>query len=214
MSDRRGTASDAAATSDNAIGVPKVMIALPKPVKDFLKKLGVHRLCAVWLAGWDSFPIVVTNFFFQRVIGINRSCPWSVHFTSRVIVPERMRIHPSVRKSFSLSGGCYFQGGSGIEIEEGTLIAPGVKIISANHSMEKLDQWDSAEPIRIGKNCWIGANAVILPGVQLGDHVIVGAGSVVTHSFEQGSVIAGVPARLLRRYEPGRCGVVEHTSHD
>jgi len=51
----------------------------------------------------------------------------------------------------------------------------------------------------IGKRCWIGANATILPGVKLGDGVIVAAGSVVNKSFPSGSVIAGVPAKLIKR---------------
>ncbi len=190
------------------------MNALPKPLKRFLKKLGAHHLYAAWLWGRDSFPTIATNFFFQRVIGINRRCPWPVHFTSRVTSPDKIRIHPSVRRSLAFSGGCYLQGGNGIEIEEGTLIAPGVKIISGNHNLEEFAQWDYAEPIHIGKGCWIGANAVILPGVQLGNHVIIGAGTVVTQSFEQGSVIAGVPARLLRYCEMGHWGLAEQRVHE
>lgn len=51
----------------------------------------------------------------------------------------------------------------------------------------------------IGRNCWIGMNAVILPGVKLGDYTIVGAGAVVTHSFPEGyCVIGGVPAKKIK----------------
>ena len=81
---------------------------------------------------------------------------------------------------------------------EGTIIAPGVKIVSANHSLENFANWDPAPPLRIGKRCWLGANAVVLPGVELGDNVIVAAGSVVTKSFPANLIVGGVPARVLK----------------
>lgn len=56
--------------------------------------------------------------------------------------------------------------------------------------------------VRVGERCFIGCNAVIMPGVRLGANCIVGANSVVTKSFEEGSVIAGVPAKLLRTIKP------------
>jgi len=53
-------------------------------------------------------------------------------------------------------------------------------------------------PIRIGNDCWIGINSVILPGVVLGDGCVVGANSVVTKSFPEFSIVGGVPARPLK----------------
>ena len=85
-----------------------------------------------------------------------------------------------------------------MKIGDNTLIAPGVKIISANHDFENKLDYVRKLPVVIGKNCWIGANAVILPGVELGDNVIVGAGSVVTKSFGNNLIIAGNPAVVIR----------------
>jgi acetyltransferase-like isoleucine patch superfamily enzyme len=73
-----------------------------------------------------------------------------------------------------------------------------VKIISANHDLDDFANIVHCGPITIGKKCWIGANAVILPEVTLGDGVVVGAGSVVTKSFAKNSVVAGNPAQLIK----------------
>jgi len=97
-----------------------------------------------------------------------------------------------------ISGGCYIQGLNGIEIGDGTIIASGVKIISANHDLYDYNRWIPDRPIKIGRNCWIGANSVILPGIQLGNHVIVGAGTIVTKDFPDNVVIAGNPAQVIR----------------
>lgn len=137
----------------------------------------------------------LTNSFFQGILGVNNDIPWMVHFTSRVI--GDITIGENVWKSFALSGGCYIQGGNGIYIGDNTIFAPNVQIISANHSKENHTIWMESKGIVIGSNCWIGANAVILPGVELGDNVIVGAGSVVTKSFGSNSIIVGVPAKKM-----------------
>jgi maltose O-acetyltransferase len=57
-------------------------------------------------------------------------------------------------------------------------------------------------PVTIGEGSWIGARVTILPGVQIGKMCVVGAGSVVTHDVEEYSVVAGNPARLIRRWGP------------
>lgn len=143
---------------------------------------------------------LILNFVVQRMVRVNADVPWSVHFTSRVTAPARIRIGRGVERSFALSGGCYIQAINGIEIGDDTLFGPGVKMISANHSAD-LSRHDESPPIRIGAGCWIGSNAVILPGVELGDRVVVGAGAVVTRSFPPNTVIAGNPARRLRSSE-------------
>lgn len=130
--------------------------------------------------------------------GKDKDCPWSVHYTSNVNGASNIKIGKGVEESFRVSGGCYIQGTNGIEIGDGTIFAPGVKIISANHNLYHYNCWIPDKPIKIGKNCWIGANAVILPCVELGDHVIVGAGAIVTKSFPDNVVIAGNPGHVIR----------------
>jgi acetyltransferase-like isoleucine patch superfamily enzyme len=142
------------------------------------------------------------NFFVQRVFGVNRNVPFMVHYTSFVTHADKIILGENVWKSFALSGGCYIQGNNGIEIGDSTIFAPGVKIISANHDPSDLAKHISEAPVRIGKNCWIGANAIILPGVDLGDGSIVGAGAVVTRSFPTGSLLVGVPARKVNLIIP------------
>jgi acetyltransferase-like isoleucine patch superfamily enzyme len=61
---------------------------------------------------------------------------------------------------------------------------------------------ESKGPIEIGDDCFIGYRAVVMPGVTLGHHCVVGANAVVTKSFPPYSMVAGVPARLIRRYSP------------
>lgn len=136
------------------------------------------------------------NFIVQRIFGINDNIPWQVHYTSRV--SGNIEISPDVANSFAVSGNCYIQGINGIRIGEGTIFAPGVKIISANHSVGNLKAWDKARPIEIGRHCWLASNATICPGVHIGDYAIIGANAVVTHDIPSLAVAVGVPAKVIK----------------
>ena len=91
----------------------------------------------------------------------------------------------------------------GVSIGDDTLIGPGVKIISYQHGIAPgvliRKQANHDAPIRIGRDVWIGANAVVLAGVTIGDGAVIGAGAVVTRDVPAGEIWAGVPARCLRR---------------
>lgn len=138
----------------------------------------------------------ILNAVCQRILRINSQIPWSVNFTSRV--SGKIAIGENVWLAFAVSGNCYIQGVNGIEIGDHTTFAPGVKIISANHMLDDITLAADAPPIRIGKRVWIGANAVILPGTQIGDDAVVGAGAIVTKDVPVGAVVGGNPARLIK----------------
>ncbi|KAH3667523.1 hypothetical protein OGAPHI_003172 [Ogataea philodendri] len=81
-------------------------------------------------------------------------------------------------------------------------IGPNVTITTADHPLDangRSEGLDYSRKVIIGDNCWIAANATILPGVQLGDNVVVGAGSVVTKNIESNSLVLGVPGRIVRK---------------
>jgi len=88
-----------------------------------------------------------------------------------------------------------------IYVGDKTMIGPNVTIATAAHPIapelrEKAYQFNL--PVHIGKNCWIGAGAVILPGVSIGDNTVIGAGSVVTKDIPANVVAVGNPCRVLR----------------
>lgn len=143
--------------------------------------------------------------FRQKVLNIggNRAAYWPVHPGSVVYDVENILV--GVDAYPGVMHGCYIQGKGGIEIGDYTQIAPLVVIVSANHDLYDSRKHNTA-PVKIGKYCWIGAGAKIMPGVELGDWTIVGAGSVVTKSFPEGHcVIGGVPATEIKKLEKEKC---------
>ena len=141
-------------------------------------------------------PITFQFWFFQKVLGFNRHAYWPVHFTS--IIGNEKNIYAGVDTAPGYSQGCYIQAIGKVYIGDYTQIGPNVGIISANHNLYDSREHE-AEEVHVGKYCWIGMNAVILPGVVLGDFTIVGACSLVSKSFPEGyCVIGGSPAKVIK----------------
>lgn len=87
---------------------------------------------------------------------------------------------------------------SRVTIGEGTQIGPGVQILTADHPRDpeqRRQMLEFGRPITIGRNVWIGAGAIILPGVTIGDNALIGAGSVVTRDVPANARAMGNPAR-------------------
>ena len=96
---------------------------------------------------------------------------------------------------------CAFTGHAPIEIADRVMIAHKVNLVTAGHPVEPDRRWShiTAEPITIETNVWIGAAATILGGVRIGAGSVVGAGAVVTHDVPPATLVAGVPAVVIRR---------------
>jgi serine acetyltransferase len=145
--------------------------------------------------------VIFLNLLFKKLFR-NYNSKFMIHFTSRVILPDAIKIIgncPKVLTSFAVSHGSYFQAYNGIIFDRGSKFGPNVKFISSNHSLDDRSKHENNDPIYVGKNCWVGAGAIILPGVSLGDNSVIGAGSVVTKSVEVDTVVAGNPAKILRK---------------
>ena len=107
--------------------------------------------------------------------------------------------------SVYIGEGCNIRAaGARIKIGKNTMIANGVIIIGSNHHTDvgspmRLQPWDIERGgVTIGEDCWIGAGSIVLPGCEIGDGTIVAAGAVARGNIEAGSIVGGVPARLIR----------------
>ncbi len=95
--------------------------------------------------------------------------------------------------------------GRDLRIGNDLMMAADVIIITENHEFSRIDipMWHQGESqskrVTLGDDIWIGARTIILPGVSIGDHSIIGAGSVVTKNVPASSIYAGNPARIIRK---------------
>jgi acetyltransferase-like isoleucine patch superfamily enzyme len=142
---------------------------------------------------------VVKGIWFQKILGFNRKIPIPVNPTVIISNFDNIVLGNNNLNNFQ-SGGIYFQNyAAKIHLGDDCFIAPNVGFITANHDPNDPEVTLPGKDIVLGAKCWIGMNAVVLPGVTLGPGTVVGAGSVVTKSFPQGSqVIAGNPAKVVR----------------
>ncbi len=105
----------------------------------------------------------------------------------------------TIGKDVFINSGCHFQDQGGIEIGDGTLIGHNVVLATINHDLNpEKNRKNHYAPIKIGAHVWIGSNAVILPGVTIGDHAVVAAGAVVTRDVPAMTVVGGVPAKVMK----------------
>ncbi|GAC1308769.1 MAG: hypothetical protein NVSMB16_05070 [Acidimicrobiales bacterium] len=153
--------------------------------------------------------------FGERLISIGRNTMIGPH------VSLAMGMHPdeplqvpggvvlSVGDRCMIGRGTSIVGRCGIDIGDDVTTGPNVYITDHNHTYDDLDipigrQWPAEEAVSIGAGSWLATGVVVLPGARIGRHVTVAAGSVVRGTIPDHSVIAGAPAKVVRRHVEGQ----------
>jgi len=88
-----------------------------------------------------------------------------------------------------------------IDVGEDVFMGPYVQLLTATHPIEiepRRKGWESAKPISIGDNVWLGGGVIVCPGVRIGSNTVVGAGAVVIRDLPEGVIAVGNPARIVR----------------
>ncbi len=107
-----------------------------------------------------------------------------------------------VGKNVFINHACTFMDRGGITIEDDVLVGPKVNLITINHPMDPSERQSTiSTPIVIKKNAWIGVGAMIMPGVTIGENSVVSAGAVVTKNVPPNTVVAGIPAKIIKTIE-------------
>lgn len=134
---------------------------------------------------------------------------WRHYFKS---MGESVTIHPSVMirnpenivigNNSNINHGCEIYGAGGLTIGTGTLLAYNILVFTDSRKFKSKEplktlRGRTKNPVTIGDDVWIGAGAIIMPGVNIGSHSIVAAGSVVTKDVEEWSIVGGNPAKKI-----------------
>ena len=169
--------------------------------------VGFLHLIAVELEGWcywlfNSVPgavgIFLRNVFYKLFFKKKKGVFW---VQPRVTICESMNF--SVGKNCAVNTGSYINAKGGITFGDYVLVGANVVISSGKHPIEGrepsvFERPTEPLPIVVENDVWIGANAVIMPGVTLRKGTVVGAGAIVTHDTEEYAVVVGVPAKRIR----------------
>ena len=109
----------------------------------------------------------------------------------------------SIGKNVFINHACSFLDMGGITIEDHVLIGPRVNIVTENHPLDPTDRRALiTRPVLIKRNAWIGAGAIILPGVTIGENAVVAAGAVVSKDLLANTVVGGIPTKFIKTINP------------
>lgn len=115
--------------------------------------------------------------------------PFSINYGKNLVLGKNIFINQN----------CQFLDFGGIRIDDDVLIAPGVMLLTEGHPLAASKRKNlQSKPIHVKRNAWIGAGAIVLGGVTIGENAMVAAGSVVTSDVPDNAVVAGSPARIVK----------------
>lgn len=140
--------------------------------------------------------VTIKSSFLSNLIGL---------YSRTIIVARTKDSKITIGNNVGISGATIYARNS-IEIGDNTLVGGNAKILDNDFHPIEIEARNNdikekilSKPIKIGKNCFIGCNSIILKGTELGDGCVVGAGAVVHGKFEANSVIAGNPAKIVKK---------------
>ena len=152
-------------------------------------------LCAKANACMPDDPTYVTyleELFGRKLDDVRILTPFICDFGNRVKLGKGVFINHSAILSAS----------GGIEFEDGSMAAPGLRIATINHDMNERHAIYTYGKVTVKKNAWIGMNVTICPGVTIGEYAVVAAGAVFTKDVPDYAVVGGVPAKVIRMQDP------------
>ena len=140
--------------------------------------------------GYVSYWSIFRDFFImQKIVGFNRSVPWPVHFSSKIICWQNIEKGICCDPGDNL--GTYINAGGGLKFGNDIEMGPNVVIVTTNHYKYDNRKTGFKKGVVIGNNVWIGAGSVITAGVTIGDNVVIGAGCVIRQDVQSNTVVMG-----------------------
>lgn len=176
-------------------------------LKEKFSDIKISSLIFLEIEGWiywlfGSFPGAIGIFLRNIICSILfKKKKGMVWIQPRVTIVESKKLQ--LGRNCGINTGTYINAKGGITMGDYVLIGSNVTISSGRHPIEGrntsiFERPTEPQPIVIGDDVWIGANAVIMPGVTLKKGTVVGAGAIVTKDTEEYSVVAGVPAQIIK----------------
>jgi maltose O-acetyltransferase len=151
----------------------------------------LERYNATPHAAWEERDRLLRELLGEVADGVVVKPPFRCDYGRHIAIGDRTFVNY----------GCVMLDVAPIRIGSACQLATNVQLLTATHPIDPEPRrlgWESAEPITLGDNVWLGGGAIVCPGVAIGDDTVVGAGAVVTRDLPAGVVAVGNPARVLR----------------